>query len=105
MHYLKVDEHHSSNCPYRKHVPDNTICGSGWEVVCSVCGWFCGGNCRDEGQAIFKMCGICGNNGDHWPTRCPSLPLLGKDISLIMAKVKPLNKVYARGECISSTLS
>ncbi|KAL6282277.1 hypothetical protein ACE6H2_013206 [Prunus campanulata] len=79
---LKVDEHPSSACPYRKRVPKNATVGSGCDIVCSACERLCGGSrChQDEAYAIFKVCCICGKIGEHWPSMCPS-PLRQKDIS------------------------
>ncbi|CAL8992471.1 unnamed protein product [Prunus brigantina] len=71
---LKVGKHYTPLCPYRYHVPKNATLSSGVEVICKICGCFFRGSCcgRSEGQAILKDCSICGKQGEHWPSTCPS---------------------------------
>ncbi|KAL6293762.1 hypothetical protein ACE6H2_001904 [Prunus campanulata] len=74
---LKVGKHYTPLCPYRYHLPKNATLGSGCEVICKICGCLFRGSCcascgRSEGQAILKDCSICGKQGEHWPSTCPS---------------------------------
>ncbi|CAB4293826.1 unnamed protein product [Prunus armeniaca] len=74
---LKVDKHYMQLCPYRYHLPKNATLGRGVEVTCKICGCLFRGSCcascgLSEGQAILKDCSICGEQGEHWPSTCPS---------------------------------
>lgn len=75
MFCLKVDEHPSSDCPYRKRVPKNATVGNGCDMVCSVCGWFFGGRFydQDEAHAIFKSCCICEKIDMNTGLECPQV--------------------------------
>ncbi|XP_008245794.1 PREDICTED: uncharacterized protein LOC103343943 [Prunus mume] len=74
---LKVGKHYTVLCPYRYHLPKNATLGRGVEVTCKICGCLFRGSCcascgLSEGQAILKDCSICGKQGEHWPSTCPS---------------------------------